>query len=206
MTEEIGIQERPAERIERAAIELFGERGIESVSVRELARRASVTIGSISYYFGSKEALYRHCVERLVREFVKDVSAEELTGSWFPGEVEDARTIRLRRLVRMWVDLQMTSAEGLRAFGNQELLRPVWESLRFAHTRVGEKRVAPLFGYTGSMLLASILTDDQLEHLAGVPALEARARWRVMMGKFLVGDVEERAVELALETAACPKA
>lgn len=204
-TEEISLQERPAERIERAAMELFGQRGIEGVSVRELARRASVTIGSISYYYGSKEALYRHCVSRLVREFVEDVSDEELTGTWFPGQAEDERTVRLRRLVRIWVDLQMTSDESLRAFGNEHLLRPVWESLQKAHESGGEGSLAPLFGYMGSMLLASILTDDQLEHLAGVSAPDARARWREMMMQFLAGDVGEKAVEAALEAAAASK-
>ena len=201
MTQSISIKERPAERIERAAIELFGQRGIQSVSVRELARHATVTIGSISYYYGSKEALYRHCVDRLVDEFVRDVSTEELTGTWFPGEVEDERTVRLRRLIRIWVDLQMTQDEGLRAFGNESLLRPVWRALRGAHTRRGEKKVAPLFGYVGSMLLASILTDDQLEHLSGASAGEARRRWRQMMAGFLQGDVEEDAVARALDAA-----
>lgn len=183
-------------------MELFGQRGIEGVSVRELARHATVTIGSISYYFGSKEALYRHCVERLVREFVEDVSAERLTGTWFPGEAEDERSLRLRRLIRMWVDLQMTADEGLRTFGNAHLLRPVWGALRAAQSRSEEQSIAPLFGYMGSMLLASILTDDQLEHLSGVPVVEARSRWRGMMMKFLAGDVDEKAVELALEAAA----
>ncbi len=206
VTNEMSVQERPAERIERTAIELFGERGIESVSVRELARHAGVTIGSISYYFGSKEALYRHCVDRLVSEFVEDVSAEELTGTWFPGEADDERTRRLRRLIRMWVDLQMTQDEGLRAFGNDQLLRRVWGALKMAHARGGKEHVAPLFGYMGSMLLASILTDAQLEHLAGVDAIEARAHWRQMMKKFLAGDVEEKAVAMALEAAAASKA
>lgn len=201
-TEQISIQERPAQRIEKAAMELFGQRGIEGASVRELAKRAGVTIGSISYYFGSKEALYRHCVEHLVDEFVEDVSAERLTGTWFPGENEDERTVRLRRLIRMWVDLQMTSDDGLRAFGNERLLRPVWAALQRAHTDGADERLAPMFGYMGSMLLASILTDEQIAHLAGVPAVEARARWRETMMKFLAGDVDEKAVALALEAAA----
>ena len=206
VNEQESIQESPADRIERAAIELFGERGIESVSVRELARCAGVTIGSISYYFGSKEALYRHCVDRLVNEFVEDVSSEELTGTWFPGEQSDERSVRLRRLVRIWVDLQMTREESLRAFGNESVIRPVWKALRFAQNMGGEKRVAPLFGYMGSMLLGSILTDDQIEHLSGVSATQARGRWRTMMMGFLAGDVEEKAVAQALEAAAVGKA
>ena len=193
MTGNIHIEEPPSERIERAAIALFGQRGFESVSVRELAREASVTIGSISYYYGSKEALYRHCVDRLVREFVEDLSAAVLDGTWFPGEVEDERTVRLRRLIRIWVDLQMTQDDGLRAFGNESLLRPIWCALRAAHTREGDKKVAPLFSYMGSMLLATILTDEQLEHLSDAPASEARDRWRKTMAGFLHAGVQEQA-------------
>lgn len=198
-------QERPADRIEKAAIELFGQRGIAAVSVRELAREAHVTVGSISYYYGSKEALYRHCVAQLVREFVEDVATETLTGSWFPGQIEDERTVRLRRLVRMWVDLQMTRDESLRGFGNENLMRPVWQVLRAAHTRGGddrEKRIGELLGYVGSMVLGSVLTDDQLERLVDAPAADARGQWQGLMQRFLAGDMGEKAVESALHAAA----
>lgn len=195
-------EESPAERIERTALELFGERGFEGVSVRDLARRASVTLGSISYYFGSKEALYRHCVEQLVREFVDDVSARRLTGEWFPGREEDERTLRLRRLIRIWVDLQLTSDEGLRVFGNDRLLRPVWNALRQSHRAGSDASGAPLLDYLGSMLLASILTDEQLEDLSGVAAKEARRRWRGMTMRFVTGDAGERVTDKALGAAA----
>jgi TetR/AcrR family transcriptional regulator len=46
------------EHIIAAAIPLFAAKGLNGVSVRELARAAGVNLSMISYYFGGKEGLY----------------------------------------------------------------------------------------------------------------------------------------------------
>jgi AcrR family transcriptional regulator len=183
------------ERIERAGIELFGQKGFEAVLVRELAQTAGVTIGSISYYFGSKESLYRHCFEMLAREVVADLSRLDARPSWFPGDVTDIRTGRLRQLIRMWVDLGLTTSDGLREFGDDNILDPLWKALRNAYGRVNEERTdqtALLLGYLGSMVLSVILEDRQLEEMVGVQASEARGRWAAWMESFLAGGGENR--------------
>ena len=45
------------------AIPLFAMKGLNGVSVRELARAADVNISMISYYFGGKEGLYAAVLE-----------------------------------------------------------------------------------------------------------------------------------------------
>lgn len=55
-------------RIIMAAIELFGERGFESASTREIAARAGVNAPALQYYFENKEGVYRACVEHLADE------------------------------------------------------------------------------------------------------------------------------------------
>ncbi|MEO0032121.1 MAG: hypothetical protein RIS94_1879 [Pseudomonadota bacterium] len=47
------------ERLLAAAATLFGERGFEAVSTKELALAAEVTIGSLYHHFASKEAIYQ---------------------------------------------------------------------------------------------------------------------------------------------------
>jgi AcrR family transcriptional regulator len=47
------------ERIRRAAYELFAEHGYHGTSVREIANRAGMSQGQITYHFGSKAALFR---------------------------------------------------------------------------------------------------------------------------------------------------
>jgi AcrR family transcriptional regulator len=51
--------EGPRERILDAALDLFGERGLNGVTVRDIAGRAQVNVAAISYHFGGKDELYR---------------------------------------------------------------------------------------------------------------------------------------------------
>lgn len=53
-----------ATAVKRAALRLFSERGVDGVTVREIAELAGQkNHGSVAYYFGSKEALVRAIVE-----------------------------------------------------------------------------------------------------------------------------------------------
>lgn len=47
------------DRILDAALDLFGERGLTGVTVRDIAARAKVNVAAISYHFGGKEELHR---------------------------------------------------------------------------------------------------------------------------------------------------
>jgi AcrR family transcriptional regulator len=49
-------------RIIRAALALFGERGFDGVSTRDIAAEAGVPAPSLQYYFENKEGLYAACI------------------------------------------------------------------------------------------------------------------------------------------------
>ncbi len=51
------------EQLLKTASKLFGEKGFEAVSTRELAKAADVNIAMIAYYFGSKEGLFKAMIE-----------------------------------------------------------------------------------------------------------------------------------------------
>ena len=51
------------EHILIVAEELFGEKGFDGTSVRDIAQRAGVNLAMISYYFGSKEKLLESLIE-----------------------------------------------------------------------------------------------------------------------------------------------
>lgn len=51
----------------RAALRLFGEKGFEGTSTRELAAAANANIGSIAYHFGGKDGLHAACAEHIVK-------------------------------------------------------------------------------------------------------------------------------------------
>jgi AcrR family transcriptional regulator len=51
----------------RAAVEVFGESGLEAATTREIAQRAQQNIAAIAYYFGGKEGLYLAVAEHIVQ-------------------------------------------------------------------------------------------------------------------------------------------
>ncbi|HEY3562063.1 MAG TPA: helix-turn-helix domain-containing protein [Kribbella sp.] len=73
--------ERPADdltaraRIRDAAIELFGERGIDGTSIRDIAAAAGVSSGLVRHHFGSKESLREAC-DKYAKERMLQIGAE----------------------------------------------------------------------------------------------------------------------------------
>ncbi|MGY2372989.1 CerR family C-terminal domain-containing protein [Pseudomonas sp. SDO524_S393] len=54
-------------RIVEAAVAVFGERGYDGASTRDIATAAGVNAPAIQYYFDGKEGVYLECVEHLIR-------------------------------------------------------------------------------------------------------------------------------------------
>jgi AcrR family transcriptional regulator len=54
-------------RIVEAAVAVFGERGYEGASTRDIATAAGVNAPAIQYYFDGKEGVYLECVEHLIK-------------------------------------------------------------------------------------------------------------------------------------------
>jgi len=54
------------EDIITAALELFAEKGFETVSVRDVTNRAKVNLASVSYHFGNKEGLIKEATSRIL--------------------------------------------------------------------------------------------------------------------------------------------
>jgi AcrR family transcriptional regulator len=61
-------------RIVTAALGLFGERGFEGASTRDIAERAGVNAPAIGYYFENKEGVYLACVEHIAARVWEHVS------------------------------------------------------------------------------------------------------------------------------------
>jgi len=59
--------EEPRARIVTAALKMFGERGFEAASTRDIATFAGVNAPALQYYFDNKEGLYLACVEHIVK-------------------------------------------------------------------------------------------------------------------------------------------
>jgi len=77
------------ERLLDAALKLFGERGFDGASVRDITAEAGVSLGLVRRHFGSKEGLRRALDDRLVadaqallEELPSDASADLLRRLW----------------------------------------------------------------------------------------------------------------------------
>jgi AcrR family transcriptional regulator len=75
------------------AIELFGRRGFDATSIREIAKAAGVNIASIAYHFGGKEQLYQACIEHItetVREGLSQRLSTQDQESHSPAQAREA--------------------------------------------------------------------------------------------------------------------
>jgi AcrR family transcriptional regulator len=54
------------EKLLTAAIELFGRKGYDGTSIREIADKAQANIAGIAYHFGGKDELYRACIHHIL--------------------------------------------------------------------------------------------------------------------------------------------
>jgi AcrR family transcriptional regulator len=104
--------ERARGRLFAAALEIFGRKGPEGATVREIARAAGQNVAAIAYYFGGKQKLYRAVIEgivagilRTLEDVLRQVDALRQSGRRSPEQAaqlieECLRTIYLRLLSR----------------------------------------------------------------------------------------------------------
>ena len=59
--------EETRRRIVEVALRLFGERGYEGASTRDIAAAAGVNAPALQYYFDNKEGVYRACAEYIAQ-------------------------------------------------------------------------------------------------------------------------------------------
>ncbi|MBN2492193.1 MAG: TetR/AcrR family transcriptional regulator [Planctomycetes bacterium] len=57
-------------RIVLAAGELFAQRGLDGVGVRDIVTRAGVALSAVNYHFGSKTELYTACLRYVLEEHI----------------------------------------------------------------------------------------------------------------------------------------
>ncbi len=75
----------------QAALRLFGEKGYDGTSTREIAGAARANIGSIAYHFGGKEGLRAACAEFIV-ETVQSVADQALGPQPAAAQAADPET------------------------------------------------------------------------------------------------------------------
>lgn len=141
-------QARPgaAEKLIAAACNLLAEVGPRAASVRAIAELAGVNHGLVHHYFGSKDALLRSAMSRLVHEHAE--SARERAGSGpVPaalGLLEDPRY--LHAVVRCVLDGEMDLARTELEEGDSIPLRAYMDMVARKGETVDPHRLKALVG------------------------------------------------------------
>ncbi|GAB4482868.1 MAG: TetR/AcrR family transcriptional regulator [Thermodesulfovibrionales bacterium] len=108
-------------RILAAASVVFAERGYERTSVREVARRAGISVGGIYLYFRNKEDLYTGLMRSQMDEFLGRV-----------GELRSKPPLgALRGLIDLYLEIAVTKTRMLSTSVKEydlEFKRPVREA------------------------------------------------------------------------------
>jgi AcrR family transcriptional regulator len=166
-----------------AAARLYAGRGVSDVSASEIARAAGAFPSQVTYYFGTKDALF---VEMACRGILHAAAEVERVG---------ARTRTPRTYVRRIVDTVLASPAvlnfieaSLLARRDPELAARVDETFARLHHE-GERAIAESLEARGWSLRAR-------------PAAEARGFWAVILGVALENAVRGEAVDDASASAA----
>ena len=95
-------------RIRDAAIRLFAERGVESTTIREIARTAGVSGGLVRHHFGSKDDLRTACdayaLSQIMRLKEQAVLEGQIAGPGFMSTVQPTMLVLLKYFARSMVD------------------------------------------------------------------------------------------------------
>ncbi|HMM39207.1 MAG TPA: CerR family C-terminal domain-containing protein [Desulfovibrio sp.] len=63
MSRDSASREQTKENLLRAAIRVFGDKGFQAATVREICQAAGANVAAVNYHFGGKEALYAAVLE-----------------------------------------------------------------------------------------------------------------------------------------------
>src|SRR6266516_3174568 len=83
------------ERVLRAAAQLFADRGLKKVTVREICRAARANVAAVNYHFGDKTGLYREVLQLAIDTMrsTNDVARE--AGRGLPADEQLRQYIKI---------------------------------------------------------------------------------------------------------------
>lgn len=106
-----------------AGLHLFGQKGFEGTSTRELAGLAKTNVASITYHFGSKAGLRSACATEVAARVSNVLDG---AGLIIQSQTAKAATAQIERLIGALIDLIVGApqAQDMVAFMLRELTEP----------------------------------------------------------------------------------
>ncbi len=116
-------REETRTKILEAALATFSDHGFTAASTRDIAKKAGVNQGLITYYFKSKEVLWREAANKIFSE------AREMMGEIMLRSADADRRTRYRNMIKGYVRFVAKRPELLRFMveeGKQQSKRIQW--------------------------------------------------------------------------------
>lgn len=184
------------EQIVQAALGAISESGYDGVSTRQIAARAGVTQGLLTYHFKSKDALWRAAADHLFAKI--DAGLEDALA---PLDASDEPAIRretIRQMVRFGADhpetmrfmMEIGASDNRSKWLVETHLRRIYLRFCDTHQTVADKDLPHLFYILigASMLMFS--NSSKCRQLTGIDptAPEAVNRHADLMIKLFAGE------------------
>jgi TetR/AcrR family transcriptional regulator, regulator of cefoperazone and chloramphenicol sensitivity len=108
--------EETRQRILDVALQGFGEASFKTVTTRQIAEAAGVSLPTLQYYFGDKEGLYRACAETIVERFRRHtaVTAGSARAALTDDSTAETARAHLKALIRALAGFLVGSNEAQR--------------------------------------------------------------------------------------------
>ncbi|WP_321812258.1 MULTISPECIES: TetR/AcrR family transcriptional regulator [unclassified Burkholderia] len=172
-------------RIRAAALDLFSTYGFEAVSTRQIATAVSMELGHLTYYYSSKEALWRELVAEKQAEFERNLdeafsvastkrTARSRAAIILPRLLEHlANERRLARLIMQEFSMQSPRHDWVVATCAEPIwirMKPLFESLKDEGVLDG---VSPATAYF-SLVSAAVTLFAATEEIVRVSRFDIR--------------------------------
>jgi len=164
-------KEQTKQRILRAALELFKEKGLEGTTTKEISKRAGIAEGTLFNYFKTKEDLALYFFQKETEDLIKWFRAEaRLQKAPLPEKLFGIIHRQLQDIepyedfigAVFWRSLQPTSSLSPLSFESQELrlkyLRFIRQILAEAEEKEEIPRVGDLGAYAVGLFYIGIVT------------------------------------------------
>jgi AcrR family transcriptional regulator len=153
------------ERLMRAAIEVFAERGYEAATIREICRRAQANVAAVHYHFGDKKSLYT-----AIFDTVFSLLRERRTG-FLPAAAPAQERLRVYILSLFeeifYCDGDAARCTQLSAIYLAEMANPT-ELLDGIVARYMRRDAEELYAIVAALLAADAASDEVIDCAASV--------------------------------------
>jgi len=98
----IGSADLKMDKLFKASLKVFGNKGYEATTLTEIATEADITRSSINYHFGNKMELWKQTVDYLTNQFINEFHANEK----YHKDLDDISLLKvvIRQMVHFWSD------------------------------------------------------------------------------------------------------